>query len=117
MGLDDVLAEAALQTRVDRKYLLTPDQFQELAQRVGGTFSVLDIDGQRIFGYESVYFDTEALDLFRPDLFMLNPLGEIHDADENDNPAQRRVAPAGDGGRGCGGRWRDSSSCCLSTRY
>lgn len=65
VGLDEVLAEAALQTRVDRKYLLTPDQFNELAQRVGSTFKVLDIDGQRIFGYESVYFDTETLDLFR----------------------------------------------------
>jgi len=63
--LAEVLAEAALQTRVDRKYLLTPEQFQGLAQRVGSTFRVLDIGGQRIFGYESVYFDTPALDLFR----------------------------------------------------
>ena len=63
--LEEVLAEAALQTRVDRKYLLTPDEFRELARRVGSTFRVLDINGQRIFGYESVYFDTGALDLFR----------------------------------------------------
>lgn len=65
VGLADVLAEAALQTRVDRKYMLTPDQFQELARRVGTTFKVLDIDGRRVFGYESVYFDTQRLDLFR----------------------------------------------------
>ena len=63
--LEQVLSEAALQTRVDRKYLLTPDQFQELARRVGATFRVLDIDGRRVFGYESVYFDTATLDLYR----------------------------------------------------
>jgi VTC domain-containing protein len=65
VGLDEVLSEAALQTRIDRKYLLTPEQFDELGRRIGGSFSVLDIDGRRVFGYESVYFDTAALDLFR----------------------------------------------------
>src|SRR5919107_618134 len=65
VGLDEVLSEAALQTRVDRKYLLTPDQFEELGRRIGSTFRVLEIDGRRVFGYESVYFDTGALDLFR----------------------------------------------------
>jgi VTC domain len=65
VGLDQVLSEAALQTRVDRKYLLTPDQFEELGRRISGSFRVLDIDGRRVFGYESVYFDTPALDLYR----------------------------------------------------
>ena len=65
VGLDEVLSEAALQTRIDRKYLLTPEQFTELGRRISGSFSVLDIDGRRVFGYESVYFDTPALDLFR----------------------------------------------------
>ena len=65
VGLDEVLSEAALQTRIDRKYLLTPDQFDELGRRISGSFRVLDIDGRRVFGYESVYFDTPALDLFR----------------------------------------------------
>jgi hypothetical protein len=65
VGLDEVLSEAALQTRIDRKYLLTPEQFEELGRRISGSFRVLDIDGRRVFGYESVYFDTPALDLFR----------------------------------------------------
>jgi hypothetical protein len=65
VGLDQVLSEAALQTRVDRKYLLTPEQFEGLGRRIGATFHVLEIDGRRVFGYESVYFDTAALDLFR----------------------------------------------------
>ena len=65
VGLDEVLSEAALQTRIDRKYLLTPEQFDELGRRIADSFRVLDIDGRRVFGYESVYFDTPALDLFR----------------------------------------------------
>jgi hypothetical protein len=63
--LADVLSEAALQTRVDRKYLLTPEQFQEFGRQIAGTFTVLDIDRRRVFHYESVYFDTPALDLYR----------------------------------------------------
>jgi hypothetical protein len=65
VGLEQVLSEAALQTRVDRKYLVTPGQFEELGRRIGTTFRVLEIDGRRVFGYESVYFDTASLDLFR----------------------------------------------------
>jgi len=33
----------------------------------------------------------EAIDVFRPDMLMLNPLGELHDAEENDNAALRHV--------------------------
>jgi hypothetical protein len=33
----------------------------------------------------------ELIDAFKPDLLMLNPLGELHDAEENDNGALRRV--------------------------
>lgn len=65
VDLPTVLAHAGLQTRVDRKYLLEPAQFQMLAGRLGDSFRVLEIDGRRQFGYESVYFDTRELDLFR----------------------------------------------------
>ena len=65
VGLDEVLSEAALQTRIDRKYLLTPEQFDELGRRIAGSFRVLDIDGRRVFGYESVYFDTPELSTYR----------------------------------------------------
>lgn len=33
----------------------------------------------------------EAINAFQPDLVMLNPLGELHDAQENDNSALRHV--------------------------
>lgn len=60
-GLDEVNAIAALQARVDRKYVLTPAQLDALLERVGDDARVLEIDGRRDFGYESVYFDTPDL--------------------------------------------------------
>ena len=64
-GLEQVVSEAALQTRVDTKYLLTPSQFTDLVARMGPQTRVLDIDGRRISGYESVYFDTPDLEHFK----------------------------------------------------
>ncbi|HNA97949.1 MAG TPA: polyphosphate polymerase domain-containing protein [Marmoricola sp.] len=63
--LQEVLAVAALQTRVDRKYLLTPEEFTCLASSLDGRFRALEIAGSRLHGYESVYFDTQDLSLFR----------------------------------------------------
>ncbi|MGD9700929.1 MAG: polyphosphate polymerase domain-containing protein [Acidimicrobiia bacterium] len=62
--LDQLVAGASLQTRVDRKYVVTPDQFEALLERLSGQAQVLDIDGRRVFEYESVYFDTPALDSY-----------------------------------------------------
>lgn len=65
IGLDEVIAEAALQTRVDRKFLLTPEEFTALAERLGEDFRIMEIDGLRTFRYESVYFDTEDFEQYR----------------------------------------------------
>jgi hypothetical protein len=65
VGLDDVLAAAGLQTRMDRKYLLRPDQLVKLAEVIGGHYGALDIGDRRMFGYESTYFDTADLALYR----------------------------------------------------
>ncbi|MCW4465994.1 polyphosphate polymerase domain-containing protein [Glutamicibacter sp. MNS18] len=65
IGLDEVIAEAALQTRVDRKFLLTPGEFTALARRLGEEFRIMEIDGLRTFRYESVYFDTEDFEQYR----------------------------------------------------
>ncbi|UUZ60089.1 polyphosphate polymerase domain-containing protein [Nocardioides sp. B-3] len=59
--LGEVLAVAELQSRVDRKYLVTPDRFDEFVRACGDTLRVLEIDGLRDFRYESVYFDTPDL--------------------------------------------------------
>ena len=61
ISLTEVLAVAELQSRVDRKYLVTPDQFDEFIQACGDTLRVLEINGLRDFRYESIYFDTPGL--------------------------------------------------------
>ncbi|WP_416429958.1 polyphosphate polymerase domain-containing protein [Paenarthrobacter nicotinovorans] len=64
VGLEELTAEAALLTRVDRKYLVP----SAAARRVLSTFTtharVLEMDGARTFAYDSVYFDTPALDSY-----------------------------------------------------
>lgn len=58
ISLADVVDNAALQTRVDHKFLLTPEQFTALTHRLGPEFSVMQIDQLRTFRYRSTYFDT-----------------------------------------------------------
>ena len=65
ISLEDVISEAALQTRVDKKFLLTPEEFTALSERLGDQFKIMQIDGRRTFRYESVYFDTEDYDQYR----------------------------------------------------
>lgn len=65
VGLAEVMSAAALQTRVDRKYLVPVEDFRRLADALAGSFEVLQIGRLRTFGYESVYFDTPELSLYR----------------------------------------------------
>lgn len=58
--LDELVATAALLTRVDRKYLLAPDDAAAVLGALPGA-RVLAIGGQRGFGYDSLYLDTPAL--------------------------------------------------------
>lgn len=61
VSLDELDGAAALQTRVDRKYLIDHHTLDWLAARLVGRARILEIGGRRRFGYESVYFDTPAL--------------------------------------------------------
>ncbi|MFI7079544.1 polyphosphate polymerase domain-containing protein [Micromonospora sp. NPDC049903] len=61
VGLADVLGQAALQTRVDRKYVVPVDALPDLLDWLTAYAQVLEIDGERSFRYESVYFDTPRL--------------------------------------------------------
>ncbi len=64
--LDHVVAVADLQSRTDRKYLLGHEQFRVLARSLlRQQHRVLEVDGLRTFNYESVYFDTPSLALYR----------------------------------------------------
>lgn len=65
IALDDVVENAALQTRVDKKFLLTPAQFSSFTARLGPEFSVMQIDGLRTFRYRSTYFDTADFEQYR----------------------------------------------------
>jgi hypothetical protein len=46
-------------TRVDRKYVVTPEVAATLAASLGHGLAVLEIEGRRSFSYSSVYFDTD----------------------------------------------------------
>ncbi|MFJ3407976.1 polyphosphate polymerase domain-containing protein [Promicromonospora sp. NPDC090134] len=62
--LDELNEAAALQTRRDRKYVLTPDELDDLLAALPPA-RVLEIDGSRTFAYDSTYFDTPELDAYR----------------------------------------------------
>lgn len=61
IGLAELIERAALQTRVDRKYLVPLDRLPLLLDQLIPYARVLEIDGARSFRYESVYFDTDLL--------------------------------------------------------
>jgi hypothetical protein len=61
VGLAELVDRAALQTRVDRKYLVPAEALPRLLDQLRPQARVLDIDGQRTFRYESIYFDTPRL--------------------------------------------------------
>lgn len=59
--LPELLERAALQDRVDRKYLLPAAALDPVLIDLAAQARMLQIDGRRDFGYESVYFDTPDL--------------------------------------------------------
>ena len=65
LGLGEVNQRAALQTRVDRKYILRSEEWQSVLGSLDTEPSVLDIDGRRSFRYASTYYDTPDLLSFR----------------------------------------------------
>ncbi|WP_326555139.1 polyphosphate polymerase domain-containing protein [Micromonospora sp. NBC_01813] len=61
IGLAELIDCAALQTRVDRKYVVPLSELPPLLSQLTSYAHVLEIDGERSFRYESVYFDTPWL--------------------------------------------------------
>lgn len=61
---------AALLRRLDRKYVVPVATLERLVTELQGRddWSALEIDGRRLFGYESVYFDTPDLATYRAHL-------------------------------------------------
>ena len=65
ISLDELVAKAALQTRVDRKYVLSRLDAAEVLAALDPATRILEIDGARASAYESVYFDTPDLLSYR----------------------------------------------------
>jgi SPX domain protein involved in polyphosphate accumulation len=63
--LAELLAVAALQDRVDRKYVLSAAALTPVLATLAGHARILQIDGRRSFDYESVYFDTPEVTCYR----------------------------------------------------
>lgn len=64
VGLEELNSEAALQTRVDRKYVVPVESARQALASFTGQVRVLEMDGIRSFAYDSVYFDTPQLDSY-----------------------------------------------------
>lgn len=64
-SLSEVDAAAALQHRVDRKYLVPLAAARALVAELAATHHVLDLGGRRTTGYLSTYFDTPGLAAWR----------------------------------------------------
>jgi hypothetical protein len=62
VSLDVLIGDASRQVRKDRKYTLPVSQIASFLEGTG--LRVLEIRGRRVFNYESVYFDTPALDSY-----------------------------------------------------
>lgn len=65
ISLQQVEADVALLTRVDRKYIVTRAELSVVLDEVGDALRALEIDGERIFRYRSTYFDTPDLASYR----------------------------------------------------
>lgn len=65
IGLDELLERAALQTRVDRKYIVPTDALAGVLADLDDASRVLQIGAKRAFAYESVYFDSPDLVNYR----------------------------------------------------
>ncbi len=65
ISLEQLIEEAGLQTRVDRKYVLPHSSAVGVVDALDSGIRILDTDGTRAFRYESVYFDTPDLLSFR----------------------------------------------------
>ena len=64
VSLEELDERAALLKRVDNKYAVEREHFEELLERLRDDHQVLEIDGRRMFGYRSTYFDTPDLRCF-----------------------------------------------------
>ena len=68
VGLEELQAAAALQDRLDVKYIVPPDALGALADGLRATHRVLEIERLRAFAYDTTYYDTCELRAYRDHL-------------------------------------------------
>jgi hypothetical protein len=61
ISLPEMESHARLQARVDRKYIVHIETVERLLGLLGDDYLALEIDGERLQQYDSVYFDTPGL--------------------------------------------------------
>lgn len=64
ISLTELNEVAALQNRIDTKYLVTSETAKDLSHWLPYDARVLEMEGQRSFSYHSIYFDTPRLDSY-----------------------------------------------------
>ncbi|WP_152647976.1 polyphosphate polymerase domain-containing protein [Demequina sediminicola] len=65
VSLEEINDAAALQQRVDRKYLVSPATWANVVATLPQRPRVLEIDGVRAFRYASTYYDTPEWESYR----------------------------------------------------
>lgn len=58
------LDQIALLNRMDTKYVVSLDCLAQILSEITSHYYILEIDGKRIFNYETRYFDTPSCDLY-----------------------------------------------------
>ncbi len=59
ISLQELNTHAALLDREENKYILTPERLSELVPELVDNFRILQINDNAIFGYKSLYFDSD----------------------------------------------------------
>lgn len=65
ISLDEANTLANLQVREDNKYIIPMSMFREWLASLANSHYVMEINDQRLFTYDTCYFDTPSLKLFR----------------------------------------------------
>jgi hypothetical protein len=60
----DEISSVKLMNRRDTKYLLPVSKLPDIIQKIKDQYFILEIDGKRMASYETVYYDSAALDFF-----------------------------------------------------
>lgn len=77
LTLTELNSTASFLKRIDRKFLLTKDQFKEVLDDLKKDFRVLEIWENRVFDYDNVYMDTEDYLFYKQHQAWVNPRTKI----------------------------------------